>query len=566
MSEENAQGRSEVSRKGHPVLLTLLTLLCFLGLLAYRVWYSSMYLNAAANPRYLYFSLAEAAAALILLLIVLSLRQDFMLSAGLPLCFIVLVFMLLSFFSSFRSGYSRWLSIGPVMLYLPPFLLLLLFPLSAFTAAGRPVSAGRGFLIFLVLGVVPVGLMFLSGELEYVTVYLLVCILFAFYIHKNNVLDMPGALFWLVTLLVLAAIIALYGFRIWKHFDVLYTRGHSDPEGYGVLLMQVDSIWQQIRWLGPSPLLSEVGATPWYTVNAGYELIAVMIRGGAVAGAGMLLCALGLVVCLYRMHSAMRSSFARFVSFLAATVFLVETVWNLLSAFLGISARSDIPFLTSDRAAFAIEIILLAAVFTLFRQRRIPVVEMEGDYWFRGSVDAPEEPAPAPRPETSYLRDPALRKYLHPDRFYLDLRMEMAGAEWSRIQEDALADGHSLPENLNEELLPLCILDEKLFLLIPSHSPRAEWEDPAADLAALLGRTPYELCFIYEDPLQNIGESPEDPAEASPDLPDASEEAEQARLDEVESAISELSFAGPRKPTEIPDFSFTPQAQSGSDQ
>lgn len=558
MSEESASVRYAARRKGHPVLLTLITLLCFVGLLAYRVWYSSLYLGAAEDLRYLFFALAEAAAAVILLLVVLSFRQDFMLSASLPVCILVIAFMLLGFFAAYGSGFSRWLNIGTVMLYLPPFLYLLFFPLSAFSAAGEPVGTGRAFLLFLFLGVVPIGLMFLTGELEFVTVYLLVCILFALYIRKNGSLDVPGALFWLILLLVLAAVIALYAFRIREHFDVLRTRGRSDPEGYGVLLMQVDLIWQQIRWIGPSPLLTEAGSVSWYTANAGYELIAVMIHGGAVAMAGMLVCSLGLVLCLYRMHSSMQNPFARFLSFLTASVYLVETVWNLLSCFLGISARSDIPFLSSNLSVFAVEIILLGAVLALYRQRRLPLMKADGDYWFRGRVTIPEapQPEPMPQPETSFLRNPALKKYLHPDRFYLDTRLDMANAEWFRLQEEALEAGADIPDSLSEELFPLCLLDGRLYLLIPSASPRAALEDPAEGLSPLLERTPYEVCFVFE-------ELPRSSAAAyEPQEPAVTAEAD--RLSEISDAVADLSFAVVHEPEAVPDFSFSPVEQPES--
>lgn len=555
MSEETVLSQPKVRRKGHPILLTLLTVLCFVGLLAYRVWYSCLYLGAAADPRYFVFALIETAAAVILLLIVLAFRQDFTLSASLPVCILVLAFILLGFFASYGTGFSRWLNIGSVMLYLPPFLFLLFLPLSAFTAAGEPVETGRAFLLFLILGVVPIGLLFLSGELEFVTVYLLTCILFALYIRKNGSLDVPGALFWLFLLLVLAAVVALYGLRIREHFDVLRTRGRSDPAGYGILLMQVDSIWQQIRWLGPSPLLSEMSGAPWYTANPGYELIAVMIHGGAVAMAGMLVCSLGLVICLYRMHSAMRNSFARFVSFLTATVYLVETVWNLLSCFLGISARSDIPFLSSNLSVFAVEVILLGTVLSLFRQRRLPLADMDGDYWFRGAVriEANNTPAPeAPRPSGSALRNPALKKYLHPDRFYMDTCMELAGAEWDRILEDARMEGVSLPDNLSEELIPLCVLDDKLYLLIPFLSPYTEHGDPAEDLAPLLERSSYEVIFLYERVVQDV-----EPGSNEVDMLVEADEVPVEDSVEDTTAIPDLDFAAANIAEEIPDFDFT---------
>ena len=561
MSEETVLSQPRTRRKGHPVLLTLLTMLCFLGLLAYRVWYSYLYLGAAADPRYLTFALIEAAAAILLLLVVLTFRQDFTLSVSMPVCVLVLAFLLLGFFAAYGTGFSRWLNIGSAMLYLPPFLFLLFLPLSGFTAAGEPVETGRAFLLFLILGVIPIGLLFLSGELEFVTVYLLTCILFALYIRKNGSLDVPGVLFWLLLLLVLAAVVALYGFRLREHFDVLRTRGRSDPEGYGVLLMQVDSIWQQIRWCGPSPLLAESSGTPWYTANVGYELVAVMIHGGIAAAAGMLICALGLVICLYRMHGAMRNSFARFVSFLTATVYLIETVWNLLSCFLGISARSDIPFLSSNLSVFAIEVILLGTVLSLFRQRRLPLADMDGDYWFRGAVRIEANQAPVPeavQPSVSSLRNPALKKYLHPDRFYMDTRMELAAAEWERILTDARADGVSLPDNLNEELLPLCVLDDSLYLLIPFLSPYSDHGDPAADLAPLLERTSYTVVFLYESVAQP--DAPEDvKLEFNANEADTLSEAVEDAL-----AMTDLNFAAAREPEKIPDFDFTPVAPSES--
>ena len=574
MSEDAVIKAPKAARKEHSVLLTVFTLLCFAGLLAYRVWYSSLYLGAAENPRYLYLALLEALAGAILLVIVLVFRQDFTISASLPVFILVLGFILIGFFSSFGTGFSRWLNVGAVMLYLPPFLYLLFFPLSAFTATGEPVSTGRALLFFLILCVVPVGLLFLGGELEFVTIYLLVGILFALYSRKNGCLDMPGIIFWPLLLLVLAAIAALYGFRIWEHFDVLRSRGLSDPQGYGVLLVQVDSIWQQIRWFGPSPLLSEIHGSPWYTANAGYELIAVMIHGGAVATAVMLLCSLGLVVCLYRMHDAMRSTFARCLTFLTATVYLVETVWNLLSCFVGISARSDIPFLSSNLSVFAIEVILLGAVLSLYRQRRLPLADMEGDFWFRGAVQIEAVEAPAPeisKPTSSALRNPALKKYLHPDRFYMDTRMSLANAEWGRIVEDARIEGLALPDNLSEELVPLCVLGDTLFLLIPFHSPYTQQGDPAADLAPLLERSSYQVSFLYEG-IVSEEDAAEDPdAEEMPETAGYSEAAEEPEAEDIpetedipeaapkseDDIIPDLNFAVAHDSTDIPDFDFT---------
>ncbi len=348
--------------------LALLILLSIVGLFAFRVWFRlSTYGGGNAAI------LLDAVVIGLPLLLFFFLKQKLLVLLSPQIA--ILVLLLLGMGAIFRDSiYSGWLRIGSISLCLPALLCFLIFPLSSTTARSKSISIGRGFMMLGAFGFLPAVLILLHAVMDDVAVYFFACAAFVFYVRREGRLDLPRWLFIVCAALFSAIILALILSPYLRYADIILSRGAADPDGLGCRLHAMDGCWSSIRLAGASPLLADHGeALEDLLQRSAYAPFGVLLAGGWLAFAGLLVCFFVLIVCLYRLPRRMNSDFSRFVAFLVPSLFLGRAVWNLCSCFFGLYAEQRLPLFGGSFTMLLIDGILLAIDLGLYRQRNVPL-------------------------------------------------------------------------------------------------------------------------------------------------------------------------------------------------
>lgn len=172
---------------------------------------------------------------------------------------------------------------------------------------------------------------------------------------------------------IIAAIVYMY-FEIptlRSQFEVIFTRGKSDPEGAGWLRMLLDGIFVNTPMLGATNLVVEDFSINEIVSKLGdYNILLVLTNCGWLAFVGTILLYALFFFCLFKMVKATRqSTFARYTSLFLSLSLLLHAIVSLIGIFFMYSAQTNMPFIAHSYSINVLDYTAFGIVFTLYLRR-----------------------------------------------------------------------------------------------------------------------------------------------------------------------------------------------------